>query len=193
MRESARILRTLGFLLAFLLLCWMGVQIVHEFGHVTAALLSGGQVSRIVLNPLTISRTDLSFNPYPQLTVWAGPLVGAGLPLLLWQIVVSVGRPRLSALAQFFCGFSLVANGAYLAFGASDGVGDCGVMRQCGTPVGLLMGVGALLLAGGFVVWHHLGSPLAFLKHAEFPRTADLAITVLLLIVVAGSCRLIFP
>ena len=62
---------------------WLGMQAVHESGHVLGAWLTGGRVARVVLNPLTISRTDLDDNPRPLVVVWAGPLFGVGLPLLL--------------------------------------------------------------------------------------------------------------
>ena len=39
---------------------WLGMQAVHEAGHVLGARVTGGRVERIVLYPLTISRTDLA-------------------------------------------------------------------------------------------------------------------------------------
>ena len=47
-------------MVATLLGSWLGMQAVHESGHALGALLSGGRVARVVLHPLTISRTDLS-------------------------------------------------------------------------------------------------------------------------------------
>jgi hypothetical protein len=38
---------------------WLGMQAAHELGHVIGALATGGQVVQVVLNPLTISRTDV--------------------------------------------------------------------------------------------------------------------------------------
>ena len=61
---------------------WIGMQAVHELGHVLAASATGGTVQRVVLHPLTISRTDVSPNPSPLAVAWAGPLVGVILPLL---------------------------------------------------------------------------------------------------------------
>jgi hypothetical protein len=62
---------------------WLGMQAVHELGHVAGAWLTGGRVEKVVLHPLTISRTDLAHNPAPLLVVWAGPTVGVLLPLAL--------------------------------------------------------------------------------------------------------------
>jgi len=44
-------------------LSWLLMQALHETGHVLGAWLTGGQVVKLVLNPLAISRTDVSPNP----------------------------------------------------------------------------------------------------------------------------------
>ena len=38
-----------------LALSWLGMQAVHEAGHVLHAWWSGGRVERLVLHPLTLS------------------------------------------------------------------------------------------------------------------------------------------
>src|SRR3954454_8287879 len=70
---------------------WLGMQAVHEAGHVLGAWLTGGRVARVVLNPLTISRTDLEHNPRPRAVVWAGPLVGVAVPVAMWA-AAAAGR-----------------------------------------------------------------------------------------------------
>ena len=65
----------------FLPLCWLAMMDVHELGHVVGAVATGGRVEKVVLDPLTISRTDVLPNPNPLLVVWAGPIVGVLLPL----------------------------------------------------------------------------------------------------------------
>jgi len=62
---------------------------VHEFGHVIGALTSGGVVERVVLYPLTISRTDVSPNPNPSIVVWLGPILGCVIPVCVWGAVPS--------------------------------------------------------------------------------------------------------
>jgi len=62
---------------------WLGMQAVHELGHVLGALMTGGRVARVVLHPTTISRTELVTNPSPLIVVWGGPVFGALAPLLL--------------------------------------------------------------------------------------------------------------
>jgi hypothetical protein len=46
--------------ISFLLVCWLAMMTVHEFGHVLAAWGTGGTVTRVVLHPFAISRTDVS-------------------------------------------------------------------------------------------------------------------------------------
>ena len=70
---------------------WLGMQAVHESGHVLGAWMTGGKVARVVLHPLNISRTDLAHNPNPLVVVWAGPLLGVMEPLLVGAIVASTG------------------------------------------------------------------------------------------------------
>lgn len=48
---------------------WLGMQAIHEVGHVLGATLSGARVVQVVLHPLTISRTDLAENPHPLFVV----------------------------------------------------------------------------------------------------------------------------
>jgi Peptidase M50B-like len=73
---------------------WLGMQDVHELGHVLAAWLTGGRVAKVVLDPLTISRTDLAENPRPLIVTWGGPILGVFLPLALWLIVSLAPRGR---------------------------------------------------------------------------------------------------
>jgi hypothetical protein len=51
---------------------WLGMQALHELGHVLGAWVTGGVVSRVVLDPRTFSRTDLAANPHPLAAVCLG-------------------------------------------------------------------------------------------------------------------------
>ncbi len=135
---------------------WLGLQAAHESGHVLGAILSRGQVSRIVLHPLAISRTDLSSNPHPLVVAWAGPMVGVLLPLTLWTSAIGLRSPGTFAL-RFFAGFCLIGNGAYLAVGSFDRVGDAGELLRLGTRPGVLWLFGALAVPAGFCLWHRQG------------------------------------
>jgi hypothetical protein len=103
----------LVFIVSVLLLSWLLLQAVHELGHVLAAWMTGGTVQRVVLDPLTISRTDVDPNPQPLVVTWAGPLFGSLTPLAVWALL-EIARARLAWLARFFAGACLLANGLYL-------------------------------------------------------------------------------
>ncbi|MDF1744059.1 MAG: M50 family metallopeptidase [Gimesia sp.] len=136
---------------------WLAMMGVHELGHVIGGVLTGGTVSGVVMHPLMISRTDLSVNPHPAVVVWAGPLLGVLLPLVLLLVARKLRWSR-AKLIQFFAGFCLIANGAYIAGGSWEGIGDCSVMHQTGTPLWLMWGFGLLTVPVGFYLWHRLGT-----------------------------------
>ncbi len=143
----------------FLPLCWLGMMAVHELGHVLAAAATGGRIERVVLHPLSISRTDVSPNPRPLVVVWAGPFVGILVPLVLYA-VFKAGRVSLWFLAQFFAGFCLVANGAYIGAGSfyrEGNASDPGVMLAYGSPVWCLLLFGIIAFPLGLYLWNGLG------------------------------------
>jgi hypothetical protein len=135
---------------------WLGMQAVHESGHVLGAALTGGRVARVVLHPLTISRTDLEHNPSPLLVVWAGPVFGCLLPLVLWLLVAGLRLPG-AYVFRFFAGLCLIANGAYIAGGSFAGIGDCGQMLRHGSSLWQLWLFGVVTVPAGFWLWHGQG------------------------------------
>lgn len=139
------------------LVSWLGMQAIHEAGHVLGAGLTGGRVARVVLHPTTISRTDLAENPHPLVVVWAGPVLGAAVPLLLWGVMDALKQPSAFVL-RFFAGFCLVANGAYIAGGSFAGIGDCSEMLRHGSPRWTLWLFGIVTVPVGFWLWHRQGS-----------------------------------
>jgi hypothetical protein len=141
---------------------WLGMQAVHEAGHVAGAWLTGGKVAKVVLHPLTFSRTDLARNPRPLIVVWAGPIVGSLAPLLIWGIATA--RMRGAFVLRFFAGFCLVANGAYIAGGSLFSIGDCGEMLRHGSPHWLLWLFGLVTVPIGLLLWHRQGSSFGFGK-----------------------------
>jgi len=134
---------------------WLGMQIVHEFGHVLGGWLTGGQLARVVLHPLTISRTDWAQNPNPLVEVWAGPILGVLLPLAGWFLL---RRRRGVYLVRFFAGFCCIANGAYIAGGSFDRLGDAGDLLRLGSPIWLLWLFGIVTIPLGLWLWHRQGS-----------------------------------
>jgi hypothetical protein len=150
----------LMFAVCLVALCWYGMMAIHELGHVIGAWATGGTVTRVMLHPLSISRTDVSPNPSPGIVVWLGPVVGSLLPLLLPTMLSRRGSLR--NVFRFFAGFCLIANGAYISVGSWDGIGDSGQMLQCGAPVWMLVAFGAVTVPGGLMIWHRLGSVRQF-------------------------------
>ena len=172
------------FAVSLLALSWYAMMAVHEFGHVAGAVFTGGTIERVVLHPLTISRTDVSPNPHPAIVVWLGPFIGCFLPLAVFGIV-----PRrftvLRNVARFFVGFCLIANGAYISIGSFDRVGDCGEMLRTGTPLWAMLAFGAMTIPLGLYLWHSLGSLQYFIENpsAVTPRTAYVAAGALFILI----------
>jgi hypothetical protein len=143
-------------LVTFLPFCWLAFMAVHELGHVVVGWLSGGKVTKVIIHPLAISRTDVAPNPFPLAVAWGGPLIGVLLPLLIWGILCRFRLPG-HYLARFFAGFCLVANGAYIGVGAFSGIGDAGDLLRHGSPTWLLWLFGLLSVVAGFLLWNGLG------------------------------------
>ena len=178
--------RQLVFVVSLLALSWLAMMAFHELGHVVGAVITGGTVERVVLHPLTISRTDVSPNPHPLIVVWLGPILGCVLPAVCsWLVPRRI--PVARNIALFFTGFCLLANGSYIAFGAFDRVADCGVMLQQGAPLWTLLLFGALAISLGFYTWHRLGSVRDFLAgpFTVDPKVVYVILGLLILIVAA--------
>jgi hypothetical protein len=160
---------------------WLGMQAVHELGHVVGAWLTGGNVERVVLHPLAISRTDVAPNPEPLVVVWAGPIVGVLLPLAFWGIVAAAGW-RGAWAARFFAGFCLLANGLYIGIGSFEGIGDAGDMLAAGSPDWTLWLFGLVTAPLGLALWNGLGKWFGFGREApQVPARRAIASAVVLL------------
>ncbi len=167
-------------------LSWLGMQIVHELGHVCSAWAVGERVDRVVLHPLTISRTEASLDRHPLLVVWGGPLLGVLLPLAALAVTERVVT-RWSYLFRFFAGFCLIANGAYLGVGSFDGVGDAGDLLRHGAPHWSLIAFGLVTGPAGLFLWHGLGPRFGLGKARGLVdrRAAVVTLGLLLIVVVA--------
>jgi len=141
---------------SFIPFCWLAFMTIHELGHVVAGLLTGGSVNRVVIHPLALSRTDVSPNPSPLITAWAGPVIGVLLPVTIWSAFWKCKLPG-DHLTRFFAGFCLIANGLYIGIGSLEKVGDAGEMVQHGTPIWMLWIFGIITVPIGFLTWHQLG------------------------------------
>jgi hypothetical protein len=143
-------------IVSVLLGAWLGMQWVHELGHIIAARLTGGRVEKVVLHPLTISRTEVSPNPHPRVVAWAGPILGVLYPLVLWAIMRALW-PSVAFVPRFFAGFCFIANGAYLGVGSFERIGDAGDLVRHGSPVWCLWAFGFIAIPAGLLLWHRQG------------------------------------
>jgi len=140
----------------FLPLCWLLMLAAHEVGHVLAAALSGGSVTKIVLHPLAISRTDVDPNPHPLWVVWAGPILGVLLPVWLW-LAFRMWMSDVAFLGRFWAGFCLIANGAYIGIGSFESIGDAREMLFLNSPIWTLWLFGITTVPTGLWLWHGQG------------------------------------
>jgi len=170
-------------IVTFLPLCWLGMMAVHELGHVAAAIASGGSVTKVVLHPMTLSRTDVGLNPHPRFVVWAGPIVGVAIPLALWGLG-RLANLRWRYLLRFFAGFCLIANGAYIGVGSFDRAGDAGDMLRGGSPAWPLWLFGLAAVPIGLMLWNGLGRYFGLGKAPEKVDRRDACAAACLLAVV---------
>jgi hypothetical protein len=182
-------LRQLAFLFSVAGLCWLSMLATHELGHIVAARATGGRVTKVVLHPLAISRTDVMPNPAPLIVVWAGPVLGVLLPMALSCLPTgSVSRRN---LLRFFTGFCLVANGAYIGLGSFNRIGDAGEMLRHGSPMWTLQFFGVLAISAGLLLWHRLGSLKDFLAQPELVSpTLTRTVTLFLIAMFVVECLL---
>lgn len=136
--------------------CWWGMLLVHESGHMLAALATGGKVAGWALKPWEITMVQLSANPSPLVVTWGGAVFGAGAPLAL-AIFCTIMKWRIAPACLFFAGFCLLANGAYLAFGTFGPIGDVGDLFRHGASTWQLWLFGLTAMFLGLSAWHRLG------------------------------------
>ena len=150
------LLRTL--LIVFTILgSWIGMQWVHEAGHVLGALCTGGSIQSIQLPPLNFSQTHIHPNPHPLIASWAGAVFGVIMPLLIW-LTAWMASCSWAYLCRFFAGFCLIANGCYLGVGVFFKAGDCHDLLRHGSEPWQLIGFGIISVPMGLAMWHGLGS-----------------------------------
>lgn len=137
---------------------WLAMMAVHEAGHVLHAWASGGVVERISIPLLGFSQTFYSVNPRPGFVAWGGPVWGSVIPLVLLAGVRVARLPeRVRRAVQWFAGFCLIANGAYLGVGWTTRTGDTGELLRYGTPPAALIAFGVVAAVAGLYLWHRLG------------------------------------
>lgn len=170
---------------SFLAFSWLAMQVVHELGHVVGAYMTGAKVERVVLHPWSISRTDLGSNLRPGVVAWAGPLLGALLPLLIF-LVAKVCRTPGIYLVRFFAAFCLIANGAYIALGPADGLLDSTVMAQAGTPRAAMLLFGLFTVPVGLYLMHGQGEHFGLGEAKGKVSRSAVVVSIALLITLVG-------
>jgi hypothetical protein len=90
------------------------------------------------------------------MVVWSGPVLGVLIPLSAWLIAQQLKWSG-AFLLRFFAGFCLIANGAYIAFGSVDNIGDAGDLLVHGASRWQLWIFGAITAPVGLLLWHQLG------------------------------------
>jgi hypothetical protein len=128
--------------------------LVHEFGHMLAARITGGRVISVSLPFFGFSQTIVHPNPHELFVVWGGPLIGAALPLTslgIWRMACR----SVPEFLRFFAGFCCIANGAYIGFGWIRRAGDAGDMLRLGTPIPVMIAFGAACTVLGLLCWHY--------------------------------------
>ncbi len=108
------------------------MTLTHECGHIVGGMISGASLTDFDLAPWRMPYSLHAPDPYPLVTLWAGPLFGVTLPLIAAAII----RQR---WAWFIADFCLIANGGYLALAWISGA------RLLDTP--------RLLAAGAHPAW----------------------------------------
>lgn len=145
---------------------WLLMQAVHELGHVIGGLLTGATIKHVVLHPVAISRTDFGANPAPLIACWSGPLFGSLFPVIAW-LASNLSRQSYAYWLKFFAGFCLIANGAYLAVGVHEGIGDAGDLLRFGSMPWQLYLFGAMTIPTGLWMWNGLGPGFGLGSHPE--------------------------
>ena len=151
---------------------WLGMLAIHELGHVIHAWLSGGRVVQVIFPLLGFSQTIVWPNPRERFVVWGGPIWGALLPVAMYG-AFRIARRAVPEVLKFFAGFCLIANGAYLACGWLNPTGDAGELRRLGTPVLLMVAVGAGMFLGGLLLWHRTQWLSRNARPATKPRKSE--------------------
>jgi Peptidase M50B-like len=166
-----------------LLLSWLGMMVVHEFGHVLAAWASGGTVAKVVLHPFEFSRTDLAENPHPLFVAWGGASEGILMPLcFLW--IAKWKRFSTFYIFQFFADFCLVVNGIYLGAVSFMNAADAGDLMRHGTPHWVLVLFGVATVPLGFFLWNGLGPHYGVGRAGGQVSRRDAIVTFILLLAV---------
>lgn len=86
----------------------------HEVGHIIGGTCCGGTIQSADLLPWHLPYSIFDPDPYPLVTLWAGPLLGIFVPV---AIAILIRRQWMWFIAHF----CVLANGTYIAAGWFQG------------------------------------------------------------------------
>lgn len=87
---------------------WVVMNFAHETGHLIGGWLGGATLRSTELRPWRLAYSLHEPDPHPLLTLWAGPVLGVLMPLVL----AVFSRHR---FIWFLSNFCMLANGIYIA------------------------------------------------------------------------------
>ncbi|HBH53001.1 MAG TPA: hypothetical protein DDY91_14030 [Planctomycetaceae bacterium] len=93
---------------ALLVGAWFAMTSTHELGHLIGGWCGGGTLVSADLWPWHLPHSLFAPDPHPLLTLWGGPLLGVGIPVLTALVL---RRPWV----WFIAASCVLANGLYLA------------------------------------------------------------------------------
>lgn len=127
---------------------------LHEWGHAIAVWLTGGEVTKIIIDPFTWSYTYYHYGEpgYELWITWAGFLFSMACGALLLALIWQVRQPLV--VPFFMTGvMGFVQNGAYFSFDALFDIGgDAASLIYLGVPRGALVLVGLASMGFGLVL-----------------------------------------
>jgi len=106
--DSSSRARPLLVLCCLLVASWCVMTFTHELGHLVGGWCSGATLTQFELRPWRLPYSFFEPDPHPLVTLWAGPILGAVVPVLIACVVRRTW-------AWFIAHFCLLANGTYLA------------------------------------------------------------------------------
>ncbi|MEM8672024.1 MAG: hypothetical protein AAGG48_31195 [Planctomycetota bacterium] len=119
---------------------------MHECGHIAGGMACGATLTDVDLAPWRLPYSLHSPDPHPLVTLWAGPLLGIAVPLVIAWII----RKR---WAWFIADFCLLANGVYLALAwlSGDRFLDTPRLLAAGAPPVTIVLYCALAIGLGYI------------------------------------------
>jgi hypothetical protein len=125
---------------------WIVMTVTHELGHIIGGWFGGAKLTAFDIVPWRLPYSLHNPDPYPELTLWAGPLLGVAAPLAIAALVHH-------CWAWFIADFCLIANGVYLALAwmSADRFLDTPRMIAAGVHPGWIATYCVLTIGFGYV------------------------------------------